>query len=210
MPVLASLFFALALGVALSRRLDALGRGARARARRALGVAAAYGGLGVAPVCAYPALFFPDWAYGYRVDGARVPSAVSLALALAAGALVPVGFGLGARAALAAASGRLLAATVGLALAGLAVLAPHRALLADDSTARVAAGFELTPLFPGPLGGMLVVSLVLASVGFFVAARGLGERERAPAREAPARGEGGARLLGRARHGDPRGGSKRG
>jgi hypothetical protein len=196
-PVLASLFFSLALGVALSRRLDALGRGARARARHALGVAAAYGGLVVLPVVAYPALFFPDWAYGYRVDGARVPSAISLTLALASAALVPLGFWLGARAALASASSRVVAGLAALVLSGVVALAPHRALFADDATARVVAGYELAPLFPGPLGGMLVVSLVLAAVGFMVAARGLGAGARAaapPSREPPrSRWLGGAR-----------------
>jgi hypothetical protein len=103
--VIVPLPFAPLVGIALGVALAWVARGALAReegplvASRAFLHVALFAMLVFTPIVGYFTAFHADWAYVYLVPPRAIPSAVDLALVLLAGATVPVGFAVSARAA---------------------------------------------------------------------------------------------------------------
>lgn len=99
MPTLALLMLELALGMATASLAAAELRASTRAAVETEGLRA----LAIHAACvAFPSALFlllryPDWMVSYAFDGARLPSAASLLLALLAVAAPPAGFVLGAR-----------------------------------------------------------------------------------------------------------------
>lgn len=139
------------------------------------------GALVLMPACAYPMLFFPDWACAYLIDSRSIPSALVLALLLVDAAAPAAGF-LSARRALAReAMGEdpaAHAAALALAIlpAGVAVLlsvalAPR--LATEGSFAMVRGQFGTAPLWKSPLGYALVWMGACVGAGAWLTARAL-------------------------------------
>src|SRR4051794_38294870 len=90
--------FALLLGFALGVILAHLAKAEIARldgplvTSRALAIVAAFAGIVFTPIVGYFLAFHGDWAYLYVVPWLSVPSAVDLALVLAAGGSIVLGF----------------------------------------------------------------------------------------------------------------------
>ena len=186
MPAFAGPLVGMSLGALLAR----WGRGA-AGVRGALPLLA-FGALVLAPACAYPLLFFPDWAFAYLFDSRSLPSAVVLALVLLDAAAPAAGFLLARRALAREALGQDAPAhAAALALAALpagaaalvsVALAPRLATVGN--IAMVRGDFGTAPLWRSPLGYALVWMIACIGAGAWLTARALlaiAERHRLPA-----------------------------
>ncbi len=170
MPIPLAWLVAFALGAAFAR--VAQGEVARSEgplvATRAMGVVVGFAGLVFLPVVGYFAAFHGDWAYLYFVSWQNVPSAIDLALVVAAAALVPAGFAVAValvRARRSRAS-RAVWLLVGLpaGLATLLSLVFVRRLGVSASAAQYAGGFGVEPIASSALGkGVLCALLALAA-----------------------------------------------
>jgi hypothetical protein len=183
------------LGFALGAIL-ALASGAPAeRARpRALALVTLFAALVWAPACAAPFFVAEEWALGYLLEGADVPSAVELVL-VGLDALAVVAAYAVASDPVRGASGRTGALLVGvpLALAAVVAAALGRALAVDGTTYEVRGGFAVEPVVGGRLGWILALVLVLVVGGAAYTAA----RLRAPSGPGEAKPPGGrARGLG--------------
>lgn len=175
MPAFAGPLVGFALGALLAR----WGRGARG-VRGALPLLA-LGALVLAPACAYPLLFFPDWAFAYLIDSRSIPSALVLALVLVDAAAPAAGFLLARRALSREALGEdppAHAAALALAIlpAGVAVLisvalAPR--LATEGTFAMVRGAFGTSPLWKSPLGYALVWMGACVAGGAWLTGRAL-------------------------------------
>jgi hypothetical protein len=116
------------------------------------------------PVAGYFVTFHGDWAYVYLVRWRSVPSAVDLALVLAAGAMVVGGFVAAAPFARRRRSGPLTALVVVPGVLALALLSVFRHRLGlSASYAQFHGDFGTEPISESPLGkGVLVMDAVLA------------------------------------------------
>jgi hypothetical protein len=185
-PAFAGPFVGLSLGALLAR----WGKGAPGL-RDALPLLA-FGVLVFAPACAYPVLFFPDWAFAYLFDARSLPSAVVLALLLLDAAAPAAGHVLArrvlAREALgenapahAAALGLVLLPAGIAAIAGVA-LAPRLATVGNYAMVRGEFGTE--PLWRSPLGYALVWMMACIAAGAWLTTRALltmAEKRKVPA-----------------------------
>lgn len=185
-PAFAGPLVGLSLGALLAR----WGKGARG-VRGALPLLA-FGALVFAPACAYPLLFFPDWAHAYLFDSRSLPSAVVLALLLVDAAAPAVGHVLARRALAREALGedapaRAAALTLAVAPAAVAALvgvalAPRLATVGNFAMVR--GDFGTAPLWRSPLGYALVWMTACIGAGAWLTARTLlaiAERTRRPA-----------------------------
>ena len=175
MPAFAGPLLGFSIGALLAR----WGRGARglngALPLLLLGV------LVVAPACAYPLLFFPDWAFAYLIDSRSIPSALVLALLLVDAAAPAAGFVLARRALSREALGEdpaAHAAALALAIlpAGTAIvisvaLAPR--LATEGTFAMVRGQFGTAPLWKSPLGYALVWIGACVAAGTWLTGRHL-------------------------------------
>ncbi|WP_437679872.1 hypothetical protein [Sorangium sp. So ce131] len=163
---------------------------------RPLALAALFGGLVFAPVCAYFLIFAPDWSFAYLVDTRRIPSAVDLLLLLVDAGSVPAGFALQG---LVAAAGtrptaqrsiRALAVLAGvpLAAAAIAVLALSRRLALDGTYRQVEGDFGVHPVAGGPLGYALLWMYTMLAAGFAVTVSALVRRPPPAGARAPDEG----------------------
>jgi hypothetical protein len=128
-------------------------------------VALAMGFLVFAPVVGYFAMLHGDWAYLYLVRSARVPSAIDLALVVAAGAQVPLGFVLAAPWSIAKRGTALakIAGALALVLLVASAIAARR-LATDASYAQYHGAFGTVPLGKSALGrGILWSWIALAA-----------------------------------------------
>jgi hypothetical protein len=139
----------------------------------------AFGALVLGPACAYPLLFFPDWAFAYLFDARSLPSAVVLALLLA-DALAPAAGHLLARRALArealgedapAHAAALALAIVPAGLAALVGVALAPRLATVGNFAMVRGDFGTEPLWRSPLGYALVWMTACIAAGAWLTAR---------------------------------------
>ncbi|MFO0590721.1 MAG: hypothetical protein U0441_24470 [Polyangiaceae bacterium] len=188
MPAFAGPLIGFALGALLAR----WGRGARG-VRGALPLFA-FGAIVHAPACAYPLLFFPDWAFAYLFDARGVPSAITLALVLIDAAAPAAGFLLARRALAKEALGEdptALAVALSLAIlpAGAAVLAsvalgPRLAI--EGTYAMVHGAFGVAPLWKSPLGYALVWMAACIGAGAWLTGRTLAAAARTAAELVPA------------------------
>jgi hypothetical protein len=148
-----------------------------------------FGALVLMPACAYPVLFFPDWAYAYLVDSRAVPSAVVLLLLLIDAAAPAAGF-LAARRALAkealgedpAAHATALALAIvpaGLAVILSVALGPRLAI--EGTFAMVRGQFGTSLLWKSPLGYALVWMGACVGAGAWLTARALAAGAKRPA-----------------------------
>lgn len=175
MPAFAGPLVGFALGALLAR----WGRGARG-IRGAIPLLA-FGVLVLAPVCAYPLLFFTDWSFAYLIDSRSVPSAVSLMLLLVDVACPAAGFLVARRVLAREALGEdpgAHAAALALAIvpAGVAVLlgvllGPRLAI--EGTLAMVRGSFGIAPLWRSPLGYALVWMGACLGAGAWFTARAL-------------------------------------
>ncbi len=165
MPALALplLAFTIGLGLAWAAAGELERRGGSALGSRSLLLAAAFGGLVTAPITAYLVAFYPDWAYAFVVDSARLPSVVPSALTLASAAAPPLGFALAARFAGERRLGRLLELAAGGAAATLLTLLPGAPRLGVQATySQYHGDFGVVPLVGSRLGlGLLWMLAVL-------------------------------------------------
>jgi hypothetical protein len=161
-------FVAFALGAALALVASP---GADASGRRALALVSLFAALVVAPACAAPLFVAEDWALGYLVDPAAVPSAVELVIVVACAASVVAGFVLAREPARTPAA---RAALVGSPCAvAIAVAAALGARLGTDGTYHEVHGrFATEPVLGGRLGWVvLVIVAAIASGAAYTASR---------------------------------------
>lgn len=167
------------VGFSLGALLARFGKGAPG-ARGALPLLA-FGAMVLAPACAYPVLFFPDWAVAYLVDSRAIPSAVTLALVLAIAAAPAAGF-VAARRALARealgedAGAHATALALAIAPAGVAALlgvALSPRLATVGSLAMVRGDFGTAPLWRSPLGYALVWMTACVGAGAWLTGRAM-------------------------------------
>lgn len=130
-----------------------------------------------APVVAYFVAMHGDWAYLYLLRFGRVPSAVDLALVVAAAAHVPFGFALATPWALSKRGPALLkaGAAVGLLVVALAALAARR-LAISASFAQFHEGFGVMPIAETPLGRGVLLSWVALLLAYALSAHALRPR----------------------------------
>lgn len=160
------------VGFALGVVFAWLARAELARAKspayesRPLRIVFGFAAMVFAPVVGYFAAFYGDWSYLYAVSWRRVPSALDLALVLAAGASVVAGFLAAAPAARARKVGPLgaLFAVPSVVLV-LAVLALQRRLGTSGTFAQVHGGFGTEPVTHTALGRALLVMLAILGLG---------------------------------------------
>lgn len=165
--------FAFVLGFVLGGSLAWLARAELARSEvplllaRPFHVAVAFGFTVFAPVAGYFLAWHGDWAYLYLVRSARIPSAVDLALALAAGAQVPLGFALAAPWAIAK-RGTALAKLAGVFsfVLLLAAVACARRLATDASFAQYHGEFGMVPLGKSSLGRGVLLSWIAIAAAY--------------------------------------------
>lgn len=185
MPAFAGPLVGLGLGALLAR----WGKGAPS-VRAALPLLA-FGALVLAPACAYPLLFFPDWAYAYLFDSRSIPSAVVLALLLLDVAAPAAGYVLARRALAREALGvdapaHAAALAAAIVPAGVAVivgvaLAPRLATVGNFAMVR--GDFGTAPLWRSPLGYALVWMTACIGAGAWLTSRALlaaAERRKQP------------------------------
>jgi hypothetical protein len=165
--------FAPLVGIALGAVLAWLARSTLAReegplvASRAFLHVALFATLVFTPLVGYFAAFYADWAYLYLVPARAIPSAVDLALVLLAGATVPIGFVVSARAARAQRLGTVaviggLPATV---IAALLILWQRR--LATSATyAQFHGDFGTQAITQANLGRGVLWMAFVAALGF--------------------------------------------
>lgn len=180
MPAFAGPLIGFALGALLAR----WGRGARG-VRGALPLFA-FGAIVHAPACAYPLLFFPDWAFAYLIDARQMPSAITLALILIDAAAPAAGFLLARRALAKEALGEdptahAVALSLAILPAGAAVLAsvalgPRLAI--EGTFAMVHGAFGVAPLWKSPLGYALVWMAACIGAGAWLTGRALSAASR--------------------------------
>lgn len=139
------------------------------------------GALVFGPACAYPLLFFPDWAHAYLFDSRSLPSAVVLALVLVDVAAPAAGYVLARRALAREALGENAQARA-TALAYVAVPAGVAALLGVALAPRLASvgnyamvrgDFGVEPLWRSPLGYALVWMTACIGAGVWLTGRTL-------------------------------------
>lgn len=140
-----------------------------------------FGALVLAPVCAYPLLFFPDWAYAYAGDSRKVPSALVLALILLDIAAPAAGHFIARRALAREALGEdapahaaalaLVLGPVGVAALLSVALAPRLATVGN--LAMVRGDFGTAALWRSPLGYSLVWMAACLGAGAWLTARAL-------------------------------------
>jgi hypothetical protein len=170
MPLLVTLAVNFALGalaaLAAARELRASPRAIHhARAFRALAV---HQGLVAMPVVTYLLVRAPDWMVSYVVDGARLPSALVLALVVLHGGLAVGGFAIGARLLRdhrARSIGVVSGAVVGVAVLGM--LVAHRRVGVAATFVQFGTGFGLQPFW-----GSNVFALVVALTTVWLAGAG--------------------------------------
>lgn len=175
--------FAYPVGLVIGMSLAWLGRVELARSEvplvlaRPFLVALALGLLVYAPVVAYFVAMHGDWAYLYLVRFGRVPSAVDLALVLAAAAHVPLGLALATPWALSRRGPALLKAggAVGLLLLALSALAARRLSISASFT-QFHEGFGVMPIAKTPLGRGVLLSWVALLAAFALSAHALRSR----------------------------------
>lgn len=175
MPAFAGPLLGFSIGALLAR----WGRGARGISGAAPLIL--FGALVLAPACAYPLLFFPDWAFAYLIDSRSIPSALVLALLIVDAAAPAAGFVLARKALSKEALGEdpaAHAAALALAIlpAGAAVLisvalAPR--LATEGSFAMVRGQFGTSPLWKSPLGYALVWMGACVVAGAWLTARAM-------------------------------------
>lgn len=167
MPTLALLVLELALGMATASLAAAeLRASTRAAVEtegfRALGIHAA---CVVFPTALFLLLRYPDWMVSYAFDGARLPSALSLLLALLAVAAPPAGFALGARWVRAHDARRPVAAALGVTAATLVLCLALRSRVGHVGTwVQFRGGFGLQRLTASSLFPVLTL-IALAQGG---------------------------------------------
>jgi hypothetical protein len=163
-------------------------------------VAALFGGLVFAPVCAYFVLFAPDWALFYLVDSRAVPSALLLLLVVADACAVVLGFWAAYRAARARSDRTLVAlGATPAAAAGAIVVAFLAPLRVDGTFQQVSAGFGTRGVAGGPLGWSVLWMSAMIAAGAVISGQALDNRNRLssatpPAGDAPAAGSTAKRL----------------
>jgi hypothetical protein len=138
-------------------------------ASRPMAIVLGFAGLVFLPVTAYFAAFHGDWAYLYFASWQNVPSAVDLALVLAAASLVPVGFvtAVGLIRARRSRASRAIMTLAGIPLALAVVLAIVFAqrLSISASAAQYKGGFGVEPLATSTLGKGVLWALVALVAG---------------------------------------------
>ena len=179
MPIPLAWLVAFALGAAFARVAQA--EIARTEGplvvSRPMGIVLGFAGLVFLPVAGYFAAFHGDWAYLYFVSWQNVPSAIDLALVLAATCMVPAGF----VAAVAlirtrrSRAARGIAVLIGapLALAGVLALAFAHRLGVSASAAQYAGGFGVEPIATSALGKGVLWGLLALATGAGWAMRAL-------------------------------------
>jgi hypothetical protein len=158
MLVLAAPLFGLSLGVAFAwAGAEELARIGGSTTSRTLVVATLFGVLVYAPACGYFQAFFPDWSYGYFLDGERRPVALDLALVLVDGFSAPIGLTLLSRAAAARRTSTLLrAAAIPSTIALLSLVAALPRLRVFATYAEFHGDFGTQPLTGSPVGYALI------------------------------------------------------
>lgn len=204
MPLLVAPFIALSVGILLgSRRAGSLGaRGGAVAHRCATWLAV----LGFFPVVAFFSLYRPAWAYLHIVDGAALPSFVTLLLAAAASSLVVLGHSVGRKlGALPQSDGAgprlgqaspmsMIAAAIPFAFAVLLLAAmPSRVLVVEPARGVV----EAVRLTDSRFGlGLLLMDLLLA-LAVWLTARAERELEESEIDRADRASRGTVRVFGR-------------
>ncbi|HOU93702.1 MAG TPA: hypothetical protein PLU22_21780 [Polyangiaceae bacterium] len=160
--VLPLLAFTIGIGLAWAAAGEIERLGGTALGSRSLLLAAAFGTLVTAPIAAYLVAFYPDWAYAFAVDSARLPSVVPSALTLASAAAPPLGFTVAARFAGERRLGRLLELAAGGAAAALITLLPGAPRLGVQATyAQYHGDFGVVPIVGSRLGLALLWMLAV-------------------------------------------------
>jgi hypothetical protein len=166
-PLFATLAFNFVVGslaaLAAARELRASPRSVhQARAFRAL---AAHEVLVGIPIAAFVLVRFTDWALSYLVDGARVPSAVVLAIVVLHGAVALVGFATAARLLRDHRPQWVRAIAIGaVALVVLSGMVLHRRLGTVGSYAQYHGGFGLRPWRETPVLGATIALVTVWAV----------------------------------------------
>ncbi len=180
MPIVLLVLFGFLLGVTFAWMARAeLGRvDAPIVATRPFNVVLGFAALVYGPVAGYFVAFHGDWSYGYVLAWRRVPSAVDLALVLAAGCSVIIGLAAAAHAARArrlSVVGWLVLLPTAASVFAIAAAAPRLAVSA--TYAQYHGGFGVVPIGSSALGrGVLLMGLVVLS-GVAWTARALGQGE---------------------------------
>ncbi|HVU01739.1 MAG TPA: hypothetical protein VHE30_08305 [Polyangiaceae bacterium] len=165
MPVVVAPLLGLSLGAAFAwAAASQPSRGAGHGESRAMLVVVLFGVLVFAPAAGFFPAFFPDWSYGYFLEGSRHGVALDLFLVLLAGLSVPGGFAL---AQTSAAHGRtpailrMGAIPAALALLGIGLTLPRLRVFA--TYAEYHGDFGTEPLTGSPVGyALLWMSIVVA------------------------------------------------
>jgi hypothetical protein len=166
LPVSLLVAFALGAAFALASKAELARHDGPLLTSRAAGIVTGFALLVFMPVTAYFAIFHGDWAYLYLVAWRSVPSAVDMALVLAAGACVIAGFAAGVPAARARAT-RGMAMLIGapLSAALLVVALCARRLMVSASYAQFHGAFGVEPVAATSLGKGILWSLVALVAG---------------------------------------------
>ncbi len=176
MPIVLSLFAAFFFGVAFAwmARVELARVDAPLVATRPFNVVVGFAGLVYAPVTGYFVVFHGDWTYGYLLAWTRVPSAVDLALVLAAGGSVLGGMAAAAHAARArrlTVVGWLAGGSAGAFAVLVAVFASRLAVSA--TYAQFHGGFGVVPIGSSSLGRSVLAMGVVVALGVAWAARAI-------------------------------------
>ena len=166
LPLALLLGFALGAAFALAAKPELARHDGPILTSRAAAIVAAFALLVFVPITGYFTAFHGDWAYLYVVSWRSVPSAIDLTLVLVSGALVVVGFLVGAPAARAPSLGGI-ALLVGVpcvvALLLLALFA--RRLMVSASYAQFHGAFGVEPITSSALGKGVLWALVALAAG---------------------------------------------
>lgn len=154
-----------------------------ATSSRSLLLVALYGLLVHGPIAAYFVAYNPDWAYGFLVNTARLPSVVDSAVVLCAVAAPPVGFVVAARRAAERRIGLLLQlGAVPAALAAVVVLVAAPRLAVQATYTQYHGDFGVEPIAGSRLGLSLawMAAVLAGAVGWtsFCLRRFAGNRRR--------------------------------
>lgn len=180
LPAFVPVPLAFPLGLLLGLSLAWLARGELARSdvplvlARPFLVTCSLGLFVMTPVVGYFAALHADWAWLYLVRDNRMPSAVALAAAILAGAMLPIGFAVAAPWAIGRQGVRIaqVAAGLGAVLLLFALLCSKRLSVSATYT-QFHGGFGMVAIGKSPLGRGVVASWVALCAAYAVSAWGL-------------------------------------
>jgi hypothetical protein len=182
MPLPFALLLGFALGVALASvaKAELAREGGPLVTSRPLVIVAAFAGIVFTPIVGYFLAFHGDWAYLYAVSWQSIPSALDLALVLAAGASIVAGFVVAVppvRARNARVVGTLVGAPSAIALVLFAI--GLRRLGVSASYSQFHGGFGIEPITSSALGKSVLLAVLVLAAGIAWTVRSLAQTRSA-------------------------------